>query len=156
MSAASPGPPPGWVPSCSPAAPSSGSPATGAEWRIAGARGAIVAPKVLLATGAYTDRLWPGLARTFVGVQSAQMATAPLSANVRASVLPCRAVVSDTRKLSNYFRIDAEGRLVMGGRGPLGDTPSPSTLAAIARAAERRFPCSAASSGSMPGAAAST
>lgn len=112
----------------------------GAAWRIASARGAIVAPKVLLATGAYTDRLWPGLARTFVGVQSAQMATAPLSANLRASVLPCRAVVSDTRKLSNYFRIDAEGRLVMGGRGPLGDTPSPSTLAAIARAAERRFP----------------
>ena len=112
----------------------------GAGWRIAGVRGAVLAPRVLLATGAYTDRLWPGLAQTFVGVQSAQMATAPLSDNLRASVLPCRAVVSDTRKLSNYFRIDAGGRLVMGGRGPLGDTPSPSTLAAIARAAERRFP----------------
>ncbi|BBK43287.1 FAD-dependent oxidoreductase [Allostella vacuolata] len=110
------------------------------KWRVATDRGSLVAGQVMLATGAYTDRLWPGLARTFVGVQSAQMATAPLSANLRASVLPCRAVVSDTRKLSNYFRIDAAGRLVMGGRGPLGDTPSPSTLAAIARAAERRFP----------------
>ncbi|BBK32954.1 glycine/D-amino acid oxidase-like deaminating enzyme [Stella humosa] len=110
------------------------------KWRVTAGRGSVTAGQVLLATGAYTDRLWPGLAQTFIGVQSAQMATDPLSSNLRASILPCRAVVSDTRKLSNYFRVDATGRLVMGGRGPLGDTPSPSTLAAIARAAERRFP----------------
>ena len=112
----------------------------GRGWRIATPRGSVRAKQVLLATGAYTERLWPGLAQTFVGVQSAQMATDPLSANLRASILPSRAVVSDTRKLSNYFRVDAAGRLLMGGRGPLGDAPSPSTLAAIARAARRRFP----------------
>ncbi len=112
----------------------------GRQWRIATPRGTVTAGQVLLATGAYSDRLWPGLAQTFVGVQSAQMATGPLSANLRASILPSRAVVSDTRKLSNYFRVDGQGRLLMGGRGPLGDAPSPSTLTAIARAARRRFP----------------
>ncbi|MGE0719510.1 MAG: NAD(P)/FAD-dependent oxidoreductase [Alphaproteobacteria bacterium] len=112
----------------------------GAGWRVETERGAVAAEQVVLATGAYTDRLWPGLGRSFVGVQSAQMASAPLSDNLRATILPSRAVVSDTRKLSSYFRIDAEGRLITGGRGPLGDVPSASTLAAIVRTAGRRYP----------------
>ena len=44
------------------------------------------------------------------------------------------------RDRPNVSRLPTSARLVMGGRGPLGVTPSPSTLAAIARAAERRFP----------------
>ncbi|MCC7274725.1 MAG: FAD-binding oxidoreductase [Alphaproteobacteria bacterium] len=109
-------------------------------WRVGTVHGAVRAEQVVLATGAYTDRLWPGLGRTFIGVQSAQIASAPLSPNLRASIVPSRAMVSDTRKLSSYYRVDGDGRLITGGRGPLGDVPTPSTLGTIARTARRRFP----------------
>ncbi len=109
-------------------------------WRVSTRDGAVLAGQVVLATGAYTDALWPGLARSFVAVQSAQVASQPLGDNLRKAVLPSRAVLSDTRKLANYYRLDCEGRLVMGGRGPLGDAPEPATLVALERAAQERFP----------------
>jgi len=109
-------------------------------WRIETAGGTVEAAQVVLATGAYSDALWPGLARSFVGVQSAQIASQPLSENLRATIMPVRAVLSDTRKLANYYRIDKQGRLIMGGRGPLGDAPEPATLTALQRAARERFP----------------
>ena len=95
---------------------------------------------MVLATGAYSDGLWPGLARSFIGVQSAQIASRPLSENLRAAVMPSRAVLSDTRKLANYYRVDLAGRFIIGGRGPLGDAPEPATLVALQRAACERFP----------------
>jgi len=121
------------------------SPATAVEragggWKVSTPGGAVAAGQVVLATGAYSDALWPGLARSFVGVQSAQVASQPLGDNLRKVVLPSRAVLSDTRKLANYYRLDREGRLVMGGRGPLGDAPEPATLVALERAARERFP----------------
>jgi len=114
--------------------------AASSGWKVETARGTILAEQVVLATGAYSGRLWPALSRSFVGVQSAQLASAPLSDNLRAVVNPSRAVVSDTRKLANYFRVDATGRLIVGGRGPLSDSPAPATLEAIERAARRWFP----------------
>jgi glycine/D-amino acid oxidase-like deaminating enzyme len=113
---------------------------SGKAWRVSTPSGTVVAEQIVLATGAYTDALWPGLAKSFIGVQSAQIASKPLSENLRASIMPAKAVLSDTRKLANYYRVDAEGRLIMGGRGPLGDDPEPSTLVALERAARERFP----------------
>lgn len=113
---------------------------SGRQWRVSCPFGSVVAEQVVLATGAYTGALWPGLARSFIGVQSAQIASKPLSENLRASIMPAKAVLSDTRKLANYYRVDGEGRLIMGGRGPLGDAPEPGTLTALARAARERFP----------------
>ncbi len=109
-------------------------------WRIETERGAVTADRVVLATGAYSGALWPSLARSFVGVQSAVLASAPLPRNLLGAVNPAGTVVSDTRKLANYFRVDSAGRLVVGGRGPLGDSPTPATLEAIDRAARRWFP----------------
>jgi len=113
---------------------------SGKSWRVATRSGAVLAEHVVLATGAYTDALWPGLGRSFIGVQSAQIASKPLGENLRAVIMPSRAVLSDTRKLANYYRVDPEGRLIMGGRGPLGDSPEPATLAALERSARERFP----------------
>jgi glycine/D-amino acid oxidase-like deaminating enzyme len=74
---------------------------------------------MILATSTYTGELVPGLAsrlaRTVVPVLSWQMATAPISDNVRHTILPGRQAVSDTRGDLRFFRYDARNRLITGG-----------------------------------------
>jgi len=98
------------------------SPATWMErfgdgWRLRTPNGTLIADQVLLCTNGYTDGLWPRLRETVVPVYSVQAATAPLGENVRRSILPGGQSVSDTRRVLSYFRLDAEGRLLMGGGG---------------------------------------
>lgn len=92
-------------------------------WELDLGRGAVTAQKVVLATNAYTDDLWPGLRQTVVPVTSFQIATYPLSGEIRQAVIPGGQGVTDTRRLLHYFRLDHEGRLVMGGRCPVDDNP---------------------------------
>ncbi len=80
--------------------------------------GGIAACKqVIVATGAYAERLVPNLARSFVAVRTAQIATRPLPHAMRAVILPFANVASDTRQLLTSFRLSPDGRLVMGGSG---------------------------------------
>jgi glycine/D-amino acid oxidase-like deaminating enzyme len=109
-------------------------------WRAVTAGGTVSARTVILATNAYSDDLWPGLARTVLPVQSYQVATAPLPAEVRRQVLPGGQVVSDLRRILFYFRLDADGRLLMGGRGPLHDRGDPALFARLEATARRLFP----------------
>jgi glycine/D-amino acid oxidase-like deaminating enzyme len=83
-------------------------------WVIRTPAGSVTAERVVLATNAYSDDLWPRLRRTFVPVKTWQMATKPLSGNVRKSVLPGRHALSDTRGDLEFARYDWEGRLVSG------------------------------------------
>jgi glycine/D-amino acid oxidase-like deaminating enzyme len=111
------------------------------HWHVATATGAsVIAEQVLLATNGYTADLWPGLKRSIVAMNSFQVATAPLSDNLRASVLPEGHVTSDTRKLLLYFRLDHEGRLLMGGRGPLREPSGPADWAHLERVLAKMFP----------------
>lgn len=87
----------------------------GSRWRVATGRGAVLAERVVIATHAYSDGLWPGLARTVFPVNSYQMATAPLPEAVRATVLPGAAACSDTQGDLHFFRFASGGRLVTGG-----------------------------------------
>lgn len=80
-------------------------------------RGSLRARRVLLCTNGYTDGLVPPMARTLVPIRSIQVATAPLGDNLRRTILPGGHAASDARRLLLYFRLDAEGRFVMGGRG---------------------------------------
>lgn len=84
----------------------------GTEWRVTTPAGAVVAPKVVLATNAYTGDLWPGLRRTIVPVRTFHAATRPLGDNVRKSILPGGHGLSDTRQALWAFRLDRFGRLV--------------------------------------------
>jgi glycine/D-amino acid oxidase-like deaminating enzyme len=61
------------------------------------------------------------LRRSVIAVRSVQVATRPLSDNIRKSILPGGQVVCDTRRLLLYFRLDPQGRLIMGGRGAYGE-----------------------------------
>lgn len=78
----------------------------------------VAAAQVVVATGGYPGALVPGLRESAVFPNSFLIATEPLSDNLRKSVLPSGQVTSDTRKLLLYFRLDHEGRFLMGGRGP--------------------------------------
>jgi len=85
------------------------------------AQGRVTAQRALICTNAYTGGLADPLGKTVVPVTSVQVATAPLSSNVAASILPEGHAPSDTRRLLIYFRKDAQGRFIIGGRGALAD-----------------------------------
>lgn len=90
-------------------------------WHVNTATGQLQAEKVVLATNAYTTPLVGQLHKTLLKAQSFVIATAPLSAELAATVLPTGAVCSDTRRSLVYFRKDAENRVVLGGRGKVSD-----------------------------------
>ena len=112
----------------------------GDRWRVETERGVVVADQVLLCTNAYTGGLWPGLAQEVVPIHSLQVATRPLPDHVRTTILPGGHVVSDTQRILLYFRLDDAGRLVMGGRGSLGETNRDSLYRFVEDAARRLFP----------------
>ena len=114
---------------------------SGMRWELQTRAGtAVSAERVLLCTNGYTDGLWPGLKETVIAANSFQVATAPLSDNVRKSILPHGQVASDTRRLLLYFRLDHTGRFIMGGRGPFRDPKGPEDFAHLRRVTERLFP----------------
>ena len=100
----------------------------GDRWLITTPEGQLAARRVLICTNAYTDGFAPDVAKTVVPVRSVQVATQQLSDNVYRSILPGRHAPADTRRLLLYYRKDASGRFIMGGRGGLNDR---STLAAL-------------------------
>lgn len=120
--------------------PATGLSRQGSLWQVATPRGTISADRVLLATNAYSGPLHRDLSRSVVPVCSVQVATAPLSPNVAASILPAGAHVSDTRRLLLYFRKDAKGRFIMGGRGSLREGSTLTQQARLRAASERMFP----------------
>jgi len=79
------------------------------------------AGKVLLCTNGYSDLadLVPEITRSVVPFYSYQLATEPLSDNLRKSILPEGHGASETRRVLSYFRLDAEGRFLMGARGAI-------------------------------------
>ncbi|NGM24102.1 FAD-binding oxidoreductase [Roseomonas stagni] len=107
----------------------------GAGWRLETAAGALRARRVVLATNAAPGRLWPGLAHTIMAVWSFQTATRP-----GAGVLPGGQVVSDTRRVLRYWRRDAAGRLVVGGKGTLRAPRGPRSFSVPERMRARLYP----------------
>jgi glycine/D-amino acid oxidase-like deaminating enzyme len=100
------------------------SPATGFErrngkWVVTTAKGEISGRALVLATNAYTGELAtslaPNIAHEVMPILSWQMATQPLSDNVRKTVIPGRQAMSDTHGELYFARYDARNRLVTGG-----------------------------------------
>lgn len=95
--------------------PATGIDQAGSRWRVTTPEGSVEADQVVIATNAYTGALWPKLGQTVVPVRSFQIATAPLSHNLRQSVLPGGQGISDSRSQLWAFRYDRDGRLVTSG-----------------------------------------
>ena len=94
----------------------------GPQWQLTTAQGNTVsADRVVLATNGYSDNLWPGLRQTVLAANSFIIATRPLPPELRKTILPGGEVCSDARRLLLYFKMDAQGRLLLGGRGPFAE-----------------------------------
>ena len=121
------------------------SPVTGITRQSAGFRlttpgGVLRADKVLIGTNAYTGAFHTPLAQSVLPVRSVQVATAPLSDNLRASILPGLQSLSDARRLLLYFRTDPQGRFVMGGRGTYRDASTERQIAWLRDISVQLFP----------------
>jgi glycine/D-amino acid oxidase-like deaminating enzyme len=113
----------------------------GTRWRAATSTGVTVdADTVIVATNAYANGLVDGLAASIVAANSLQIATMPLSAAQRSAILPNGEVLSDTRRIIRYWRLDRDGRLIMGGRGPYREPGPARDWAHLARDVRELFP----------------
>ena len=71
---------------------------------------------------------------------SLQIATEPLPEALRDTILPVGEALSDTRKVIRYWRLDAAGRLLMGGRGPYREPGPERDWAHLAREVSALYP----------------
>jgi glycine/D-amino acid oxidase-like deaminating enzyme len=95
----------------------SGFAANGRGFQVETARGAVEAGHVILGTNGYTDGVDPWLRRRLVPVRSRIIATAPLSNNLMAELMPKHVMCAETRKLHYYYRPSPDGtRILFGGR----------------------------------------
>jgi glycine/D-amino acid oxidase-like deaminating enzyme len=89
------------------------------KWVVKTAKGEIAGRALVLATNAYSGEfaksLAPDIAHEVMPILSWQMATQPLSDNLRKSVIPARQAMSDTHGELYFARYDARHRLVTGG-----------------------------------------
>ena len=100
----------------------------------------INASHVLVCTNGYSDGLVPGLANSIIAANSLQVATEPLSDELRSRILPRGEVLSDTRKIIRYWRLDDQGRFIMGGRGPYREPRSETDWAHLLQDVRSLFP----------------
>jgi glycine/D-amino acid oxidase-like deaminating enzyme len=112
----------------------------GQRWKVSTPSGTVTAPHAVLCTNGYTDRLWPGLAETVIPLLSSVVATEPLSDNLRKVILPGREGVSETRRVLNWFGVDAHGRLIFGGRANQQDSDDPQAFSAVLAQLKSAFP----------------
>lgn len=102
--------------------------------------GSVKAGRVLLCTNGYTDEIAPRVKRSVVPIRSIQIATDPLSDNLRRSILPYGHSASDSRRLLLYFRFDTDGRFLMGGRGAYTEAGLERQFASLKTVTESLYP----------------
>jgi glycine/D-amino acid oxidase-like deaminating enzyme len=106
--------------------------------------GAVQADRVLVCTNAYSDAFgdWPfrRLAGSVIPVLSYMIATRPLSDNLRRSILPGGETAADLKRLTNHFRVEADGRLLFGGRGGMKETNQASDFKPLLKKLHECFP----------------
>lgn len=112
----------------------------GAAWRVRTPDGTVTADWVVMATDAYTQGPWEIIRREQVHLPYFNLATTPLSDNVRATILPGKEGCWDTKEVLSSFRMDARGRLVFGSVGSLRGTGEVIHRRWALRALHRIFP----------------
>lgn len=109
-------------------------------WTLTGTHGRLRAGRVILASNGYTDDLLPGLRRSVVPVFGGIIASAPLPAAMAERILPGRHVLYEHESITVYYRLDAAGRLLMGGRSRLRPLHGPDRFPDLKRYTRRLWP----------------
>jgi len=112
----------------------------GGKWHVQTPTGTVHAERLVLATNGYTDDLWPALRRTLIPVYSAVVASEPLPDEVARAIFPLRASLYELGKITTYYRLDRQNRVLMGGRSRQGPVAGPDDLGFLRRYAERLWP----------------
>jgi glycine/D-amino acid oxidase-like deaminating enzyme len=99
------------------------------------------ARNVVVATNGYTGSVTPALRRRVVPVTSYMIATAPLSPNLMATLMPKRRMLSDSNRLLCYFRPSPDNtRVLFGGRPAYTDIGPKRAAERLSRYMTRIFP----------------
>ncbi len=85
-------------------------------FRLSTSKGAIESKEVLLATNGYTSHLVPKARYGIFPITSCIILTEPLSLELQQELSPNNRVFYDSKRLVNYFRLTADGRMLFGGR----------------------------------------
>lgn len=96
---------------------------------------------VLLCGNAYlADVALPEMKARLAPVTSSVLATKPLSDNMARQLLPTGAAVADCNAALNYYRIDAENRMIFGGRASYSNVEFGNVEGDLRRRMARVFP----------------
>jgi glycine/D-amino acid oxidase-like deaminating enzyme len=85
-------------------------------FHLIASKGHIQADEVLLATNGYTTHLVPQARFGIFPIASCIILTEPLPESLQREISPSNRVYYDSKRLLNYFRLTADGRLLFGGR----------------------------------------
>ncbi|MEO0637285.1 MAG: FAD-binding oxidoreductase [Pseudomonadota bacterium] len=85
------------------------------RYRLRTEQGHLRAKQVIFACNGYLNDLVPSMAARCMPIHNFIAATRPLSDAQIAELIPNRYAVADSRFVINYFRIDADNRLLFGG-----------------------------------------
>ncbi len=113
---------------------------SGPYWHVQTPTGTLRAEKLVLATNGYTDDLWSGLRRSIVPVYSAIIATEPLPEALARRIMPTRSVLYEMGRVTVYYRVDRDNRLLMGGRSVQREVGAPDELRYLIDYAIRLWP----------------
>lgn len=89
----------------------------GDDWQVITPNGSIKAPRIVLATNAYTEDDWNQVRQHFFAGYYFQVASSPLSSKLAGEILPGKQGAWDTRTVLSSIRRDAQGRLLLGSLG---------------------------------------
>jgi len=114
----------------------------GDQVRLRTPHGAVRARQLVIATNGYSNlsRAGSQLEKRIVPVASAIISTPPLAPALRSGILPGGQVVTDAKRLTNYYRVLPDGSLLFGGRGGASSSASPRIYERLRRDMVRIFP----------------
>lgn len=112
----------------------------GNGWELETNGATLRADRVLVACNGYADRLVPGLRQAAVPVFSSALASNPLSGSLAKTVFPSRRVLYEAGLVTVYYRVDPDGHLIIGGRGPMRPSSAASDMTAVANRAFELWP----------------
>ncbi|GBR55045.1 glycine/D-amino acid oxidase [Neokomagataea thailandica NBRC 106555] len=112
----------------------------GAGWEVTTAHGRVHAGAVIVTTNGYTTGLMPRLKRSIVPLYSGIVASQPLTDDLIKTILPQREVVYELGEVTTYYRIDAQKRLLIGGRSQSREAFGPQSFKFLIRHAKTLWP----------------
>lgn len=112
----------------------------GGKWLLSTGQGSLLADRVIVATDAYATGPWSQVRTEQVHLPYFNIATTPLPADIRETILPGREGAWDTREVLSSFRMDRAGRMVFGSVGALRGRGATIHRSWARRALQRMFP----------------